>query len=58
MAVAQAASPCTDRVVLDMLHPIAAVAEIKPGWVNTTQLLGEPVSYTLDPDGPPVAWRA
>ena len=55
--MALAASPCTDRVVLDMWHPIAAVAEIKPGRVRTTQLLGEPVSYTLDPDGQPVAWR-
>ena len=58
MAVAQAVSPCTDRVVLDMWHPISALEDTKPGRVNTTQLLGEPVSYTLDPDGQPVAWRA
>ena len=56
--MALAASPCTDRVVLDMWHPIGALEDTKPGRVNTTQLLGEPVSYTLDPDGRPVAWRA
>lgn len=55
--MALAESPCTDGVVLDMWHPIAATEEIKPGRVHTTQLLGEAVSYTCDAEGEPVVWR-
>ena len=56
--MAPAESPCTDRVVLDMWHPIAALLEIEPGRVHTTQLLGEAVSYTRGAEGEPVVWRA
>ncbi len=56
--MALAADACTDPVVLDMWHPIAALEEITPGRVHTTRLLGEAVSYTRDPDGDPVVWRA
>ncbi len=56
--MAHAASPCTDPVALNLWHPIGATAEVEAGRVHTTQLLGEAVSYTLDDDGQPVAWRA
>ncbi len=48
---------CTNRVVLDMWHPVAASDEVTPNRVHSTQLLGEAISYTVDTDGQAVVWR-
>ena len=36
--------PCTDKVVLDMWHPVGVVAEIPAGTVTTTLLLGHQIA--------------
>jgi phenylpropionate dioxygenase-like ring-hydroxylating dioxygenase large terminal subunit len=41
---------CEDRALLDAWHPIAAVVDLEPGRVYTTQLLGEPIVYALRSD--------
>ena len=41
---------CTSRAVLDLWHPIAAIAELKPGVTYSTMLLGYPLSYGREGD--------
>lgn len=48
---------CTDTVILDQWHALAAIPEIVVGKVQRTHLLGVPVSYSVDPEAGPVAWR-
>ncbi|MBD9641869.1 aromatic ring-hydroxylating dioxygenase subunit alpha [Ensifer sp. ENS07] len=48
---------CTDRVILDLWHPLAALSEVVAGVVTETVLLEEPVSFTLDGDGSAAVWR-
>lgn len=48
---------CSDPVILHQWHPVAAVGEIPPGAIEETLLLGEPIAYTRDGDGNPLAWR-
>jgi phenylpropionate dioxygenase-like ring-hydroxylating dioxygenase large terminal subunit len=47
---------CEDPVILNEWHPIAAIEEITPGVVAQTTLLDCPLSYTVGPDGDPIAW--
>lgn len=48
---------CTDPVVLDLWHPLAAIAETAPGRDHSTTLLEEQIAYGLTPDGGARAWR-
>ena len=48
---------CTDPVILNLWHPLAAVAETTAGVVHTTTLLAERVSFALDESGGAAAWR-
>ena len=48
---------CSDPVVLDMWHPVAATVELAAGVEYQTRLLGEPLSYAMSPQGLPQAWR-
>jgi phenylpropionate dioxygenase-like ring-hydroxylating dioxygenase large terminal subunit len=48
---------CTDPVILNLWHPLAAVAETAVGLVHTTTLLGERVGYALDASHGVTAWR-
>ncbi len=48
---------CTDPVVLNLWHPLAAIAETAPGRDHTTTLLEEQIAYALTPDGGACAWR-
>lgn len=48
---------CTDRVILDQWYALSALPEIPAGQPVDTVLLGEPVSYTFDPESGPRAWR-
>jgi phenylpropionate dioxygenase-like ring-hydroxylating dioxygenase large terminal subunit len=48
---------CTDRVVLDLWHPIAALAEIGPGVEHRTTLLETQLCYSFEA-GTPTVWRA
>jgi len=48
---------CNDPVILNQWHPVAAVGEIHPATIEKTLLLGEPIAYTRDGDGNPLAWR-
>ncbi len=52
------APSCSDPVVLDEWHPIAALAEITPSIVHRTLLLGDSVSYTRTAAGDPLVWRS
>lgn len=49
--------PCTDRAILDLWHPLAAVEETPVDTVSATTLLGEPVHYAVDGRGGAVVWR-
>ena len=49
---------CTDPVIFNLWHPLAAVAETVVGVVHTTTLLGERVGFALDTSGGVAAWRA
>lgn len=49
---------CKDQVILDLWHPLAALAEVPPGVVSDTVLLEEPVSYAADRDGKADVWRS
>jgi phenylpropionate dioxygenase-like ring-hydroxylating dioxygenase large terminal subunit len=48
---------CTDRVILGLWHPLAAVAETAAGTVHATRLLQERVSFAVCGDGGAAAWR-
>ena len=48
---------CSDPVILNQWHPVAAVGEIPPATIEETLLLGEAIAYTRDGDGNPLAWR-
>lgn len=49
---------CTDRVALDLWHPVAVVEEAVPGTVHETKLLQERLSYAILADGTAAVWRA
>ncbi len=49
---------CTDPVILDLWHPIGAVAETPVGIVVETVLLEERVSLAVAPDDTVAVWRA
>lgn len=49
---------CKDPVILNLWHPIGAVAETVPGRVAETVLLEERVSFALDEAGNAAAWRS
>ncbi|MDX0524502.1 aromatic ring-hydroxylating dioxygenase subunit alpha [Sinorhizobium medicae] len=47
---------CQDQVVLDLWHPLAALAEVPAGLVQETVLLEERVSYATDGGGSAAVW--
>ena len=49
---------CRDPLVLDMWHPIAALADVPEGSGLETMLLGEPIRFRRTSDGTPIVWRA
>ncbi|CDX60366.1 conserved hypothetical protein [Mesorhizobium plurifarium] len=49
---------CTDPVVLNLWHPVGAIAETVPGAVQQTVLLEERLSFSVGADGEPVVWRS
>jgi phenylpropionate dioxygenase-like ring-hydroxylating dioxygenase large terminal subunit len=49
---------CTDPVILNLWHPLAAVSETPVGTVMDTMLLEERVSYAVGSDGMVAAWRS
>ncbi|CDX51435.1 conserved hypothetical protein [Mesorhizobium plurifarium] len=49
---------CTDPVVLNLWHPVGAIAEAIPGAVQQTVLLEERLSFSVGADGEPVVWRS
>ena len=49
---------CSDSVILDLWHPLAAIAETPAGIVFDTVLLEERVSYAVGADGTVAAWRS
>ncbi|WP_136617948.1 MULTISPECIES: aromatic ring-hydroxylating oxygenase subunit alpha [Mesorhizobium] len=49
---------CLDPVILNLWHPIGAIAEAVPGAVQDTVLLEERLSFALNADGEPVVWRS
>lgn len=52
------ATHCTDRVALDLWHPVAVVEEAAPGTVHETRLLQERLGYAVLADGTAAVWRA
>ncbi|PSJ64200.1 aromatic ring-hydroxylating oxygenase subunit alpha [Pseudaminobacter soli (ex Li et al. 2025)] len=51
-------SRCTDPVILNLWHPLAALVDMQPGVVFDTVLLEERVSYAHDGQGEAAAWRS
>jgi phenylpropionate dioxygenase-like ring-hydroxylating dioxygenase large terminal subunit len=49
---------CKDPVILNLWHPIAAIAETAPGRVTDTVLLEEHLGFALDGAGNAAVWRA
>ncbi|KAA3441666.1 (2Fe-2S)-binding protein [Mesorhizobium sp. SARCC-RB16n] len=49
---------CTDTVILNLWHPIGAIAETSPFVVEETVLLEERVSFAVSENGEPVVWRS
>lgn len=47
---------CTDRVVLDLWHPVGATAEIARDTVHHTTLLERRIAFALDAQGNATAW--
>ncbi|WP_457660789.1 aromatic ring-hydroxylating dioxygenase subunit alpha [Sinorhizobium medicae] len=47
---------CQDQVVLDLWHPLAALAEVPAGFVQEAVLLEERVSYATDGGGNAAVW--
>jgi phenylpropionate dioxygenase-like ring-hydroxylating dioxygenase large terminal subunit len=48
---------CKDPIILNLWHPLAAIAETPAGRVMETVLLEERLSYAVDAAGNPAAWR-
>ena len=48
---------CTDKVILDLWHPLAALSEVPAGTVFDTVLLEERLSYATDGAGDAAVWR-
>lgn len=48
---------CTDQVILDLWHPLAALAEVRAGVVVDTVLLEERLSLAIDGKGSAAVWR-
>lgn len=48
---------CSDRVILNLWHPIGAVDEVRPGVVQDTVLLEERLSFAVAADGVPAVWK-
>jgi phenylpropionate dioxygenase-like ring-hydroxylating dioxygenase large terminal subunit len=49
---------CSDPVILNLWHPVGAIAEAAPGAVQDTVLLEERLSFAVNADGEPVVWRS
>jgi phenylpropionate dioxygenase-like ring-hydroxylating dioxygenase large terminal subunit len=49
---------CSDPVILNLWHPLGAIAEAPAGTVLDTMLLEERISYAVGPDGAVAAWRS
>ena len=49
---------CTDRVILDLWHPLYAVDELSAGRVAETMLLEERLGLAIDGKGGIAVWRA
>ncbi|AWC22171.1 aromatic ring-hydroxylating dioxygenase subunit alpha [Aminobacter sp. P9b] len=49
---------CTDQVILDLWHPLAAVSELPVGVVVDTVLLEERLSLAADSAGKAAVWRS
>lgn len=49
---------CTDQVILDLWHPLAALVEVPVGVVVDTVLLEERLSLAVDGDGNAAVWRS
>jgi phenylpropionate dioxygenase-like ring-hydroxylating dioxygenase large terminal subunit len=48
---------CTDQVILDLWHPLAALSEVAAGVVVDTVLLEERLSFAIDGEGNAAVWR-
>ncbi|CAN7683127.1 aromatic ring-hydroxylating dioxygenase subunit alpha [Aminobacter sp. LjRoot7] len=48
---------CTDQVILDLWHPLAALSEVAAGVVVDTVLLEERLSFAIDGEGNVAVWR-
>lgn len=48
---------CQDPVILNLWHPIGAIAEVAPDRIVETVLLEERISFTVDQSGAIAAWR-
>jgi phenylpropionate dioxygenase-like ring-hydroxylating dioxygenase large terminal subunit len=48
---------CTDQVILDLWHPLAALSEVAAGVVADTVLLEERLSFAIDGEGNAAVWR-
>ena len=49
---------CSDPVILNLWHPIGAIAETTPDRVVETILLGEKISFAVDANGAVSAWKS
>src|SRR5438477_6230277 len=49
---------CTDPVILNLWHVVGDVHEMKPNTVYQTVLLEERLSFAIDDQDAPYAWRA
>ncbi|MEZ2328922.1 aromatic ring-hydroxylating dioxygenase subunit alpha [Mesorhizobium sp. RCC_202] len=49
---------CTDPVILNLWHPVGAIAEAVPSGVQETVLLEERLCFAINADGEPVVWRS
>jgi phenylpropionate dioxygenase-like ring-hydroxylating dioxygenase large terminal subunit len=53
-----AIAKCTDPVILNLWHVIGDLSEMQPGIIYQTVLLEERLSFAIDADGAPFAWRS
>jgi phenylpropionate dioxygenase-like ring-hydroxylating dioxygenase large terminal subunit len=53
-----APAKCTDPVILNLWHVVGDVQEMRPDTVYRAVLLEERVSYAIDANGGPFAWRS
>ncbi len=49
---------CSDPVILNLWHPIGAIAEATPGRVVETTLLGEQISFAVGANSAVCAWNS